>query len=79
MQWSARTHRSDAHTAGLNFSRCWGLWALWEGTGERRFRTLYREHIETHIAMPEYWRDDYMMYSHWIPQFGVFAILRSYD
>jgi hypothetical protein len=69
----------DAHTAGLNFSRCFGLWSLWDATGERRFRDMYMHHIVTHMAMPEYWRDDYLAHAHWIPQFGTFAILRSYE
>jgi hypothetical protein len=69
----------NIHAAGLNFSRTWGLYALWEATGERKFRDMYVEHIETHMAMPEYWRDDYDRYAHWVPNFGVYSILLSYE
>ena len=68
----------SAHQGGLNFSRSWGLWALWQATGDRHYRDLYREHIETHMAMPEYWAQDYYSFAHWVPQFGVYGIAASY-
>jgi len=68
----------NLHAAGLNFSRSWDLLDLYEVTGDRSYRQMYVEHIEAHMAMPQYWRDDYL-YAHWVPQFGVYAILRSYE
>ncbi len=68
-----------AHQGGLNFSRSWGLWALWRATGDRGWRVRYQDHIETHMAMPEYWAHDYYSYSHWVPQFGVYGIALSYE
>ncbi len=70
---------TGAHPAGLSFSRSWGLWALYRASGERRFRDLYIDHLETHLAMPEYWAENYDYYSHWVPQFGVFGIAMSLD
>ena len=67
-----------AHPAGLNFSRAWGLWTLWEATGDLRWRDRYVDHVLTHVEQPEYWADDYLYYAHWVAQFGVYAIALSY-
>lgn len=71
------TEPGSAHAAGLNFSRAWGLWAVFEATGDPRWRTLWLDHVQTHMAMPQYWREGYLDHSHWIPQFGVLAIAMS--
>ena len=65
------------HSAGLNFSRSWGLWTVFEQTGDLAFRDLYVRHILTHMDKPEYWRDDYRQHGHWVPQFGIYAIALS--
>ena len=72
-------HPSSPHSAGLNFSRSWGLWDLYAHTGNITFRNQYMNHIVTHIALPQYWRDDYKKYSHWVAQFGIYAIALSLD
>lgn len=70
-------HPSSPHSAGLNFSRSWGLWDLYTHTGETTYRDQYVNHIVTHMNLPQYWRDDYKKYSHWVAQFGVYAIVLS--
>ena len=70
---------SKPHSGGLNFSRAWGLWALFIETGDEAFRDMYVNHIVTHMESPQYWRDDYRKYSHWVPQFGVYAIALSLE
>ena len=67
------------HSGGLNFSRSWGLWDVYQTTGEKRFLDLYMKHIVTHMNMPQFWRDDYRKYGHWVPQFGIYAIALSLD
>ena len=67
------------HSAGLNFSRCWGLWELYQHTGNPLYRDQYVRHVVTHMNHPEYWRDDYRRYGHWVAQFGVYAIALSMD
>ncbi len=67
------------HLAGLNFSRAWGLWTLFQSTGHQAYRDMYVNHILTHMALPQYWRDDYQKHSHWVPQFGIYAIALSLD
>ncbi len=70
-------HPSSPHSAGLNFSRSWGLWDLYTHTGDTAFRDLYIRHIITHMESPQYWRDDYKKHSHWVAQFGIYAIALS--
>lgn len=88
--WAAEHVRSDldlepltefanAHPAGLNFSRAWGLWTLWQSTGDLLWRDRYVDHVLTHVEQPEYWAEDYYSYSHWVAQFGVYAIALTYE
>ena len=73
-------HRvSLPHTAGLNFSRAWGFWTLFQSTQNLAFRDLYVNHIVTHMNLPEHWRDDYSKHAHWVPQFGIYAIALSIE
>ncbi len=68
-----------AHAAGLNFSRAWGLWSLWNATDDPRWRSLYVDHVMTHLDRPEYWGEDYFAHSHWIPQFGIRALSLTFE
>lgn len=76
---SSVTMFPTTHSAGLNFSRSWGLWTLYRHTKDSAFRDLYVNHIMTHMDMPEYWRDDYRKHGHWVPQFGIYAIALSIE
>jgi len=70
---------TTAHSAGLDFSRAWGLWSLYQATGDVAYLQLYLDHVETWIALPEFWAESYDEYAHWVPQFGVYAIARSFE
>lgn len=72
-------HPAFPHSAGLNFSRCWGLWELFQYTRNPVYRDQYARHFVTHMNHPEYWRDDYKKYGHWVAQFGVYALALSID
>ncbi|WNM57821.1 DUF2891 family protein [Candidatus Nitrospira allomarina] len=76
---SPLTSFPTVHSAGLNFSRSWGLWTVYQHTKDPVFRDLYVNHIATHMHMPQYWRDDYRKHGHWVPQFGIYAIALSFD
>lgn len=71
------TEIGSAFQGGLNFSRAWGLWQLYQSTGDTAWRTRYAEHIGTHMMMPQFWNDPDNMYGFWVPQFGVYAIALS--
>jgi len=70
---------ASVHQAGLNFSRAWGLWHLYRLTGERRFLDAYLQHFESTFERPEIWNGDYDTLSHWVAQFGMLAVVVSYD
>ena len=72
-------HPAFPHSAGLNFSRCWGFWELFQYTKNPVYRDQYVRHFVTHVNHPEYWRDDYKKYGHWVAQFGVYALALSID
>lgn len=67
------------HAAGLNFSRAWGTYAAYRATDDVRLRDLTAALVLGHAAMPDRWRDDYQRHSHWVPQFGIFAIAETLD
>lgn len=71
------TNITSAHTSGLNFSRSWGLWSLHAATGDPAWRSRLVEHVEWQMNHPEYWAEDYLSYSHWVPQFGVYALAQT--
>ncbi|MBI3553272.1 MAG: DUF2891 family protein [Elusimicrobia bacterium] len=68
---------TSPHEAGLNFSRAWGLWSLYRATNDAKYLDAYRALVVWHYRHPQYWRDDYRRHSHWVPQFGIFAIGRA--
>jgi hypothetical protein len=69
---------AKAHISGLNFSRAWGLWSLYEATDDIAYRDLFLDHMITHLEHPQYWAEDYGNYAHWVAQFGVYAISQTY-
>lgn len=70
---------ASVHQAGLNFSRAWGLWNLYRMTGETRFLEAYLRHFKSTFARPDIWNGDYDTLSHWVAQFGMLALIVSYD
>lgn len=66
------------HHHGLNFSRCWGLWALAQASraepAKNAFLDAYIAHFRAGYDQPERWRGDYRGVGHWVPQFGMLAL-----
>lgn len=73
------TQPASVHQAGLNFSRAWGLWGLYAQTGEARFLEAYAQHFDEAFARRDIWDGDYDKYRHWIPQFGLLALVLTHD
>ena len=69
----------NPHTAGLNFSRAWGVYGAWRLLRDPRLLDVWAELVSAHLAMPGYWRSDYWHHAHWVAQFGVFAIAATFD
>jgi hypothetical protein len=59
---------------GLNFSRAWGLWRLYQATGDNRYADAYAAHFREAYGKPGAWRDDHRGAANWTPQFGMFAL-----
>jgi len=68
----------NGHSAGLNFSRAWAFWSLYEATKDRRYRLMFQEHVATLVGLPQYWARNYAVYAHWVAQFGVYALAKTY-
>lgn len=64
--------------AGLNFTRAWALYAAADVTGDATLVARADRLFGAQLAQPEIWREGYADYSHWVAQFGVYALdLRS--
>ena len=62
------------HRHGLNFSRSWGLWALYAATSRLEFADAYAAHYLETMNKPSHWNGNYEGVGHWVAQFGVFAL-----
>src|SRR5262249_51198358 len=66
------------HHHGLNFSRAWGLWALYAasplGDAREGYLKAYAAHFRATYDMPALWRGSYHGVGHWVPQFGMLAL-----
>lgn len=76
------TEPVSIHAHGLNFTRPYALWHLWEATGNSRYRDNYAELVTYQVDHPEFWSLDgsdlgYDV-SHWVAQLGIRAISESY-
>jgi len=64
---------ATAHQGGLNYSRAWGLWTLFQVTGNPEYRQAYEAHLRYMDENRAQWQGDYRRYGHWVAQFGLFA------
>jgi len=72
------TEVSTVHQSGLNFSRAWGLWALYRKTGDQYWLSSYLAHVHQTYDRPAEWKGGYWTVGHWVPQFGMLAVMMSY-
>jgi hypothetical protein len=66
-----------SHEFGANFSRAWGLWEIYRGTGNREFLGSYLAHFEAGYQAWRQMKTDYGRVGHWVAQFGMLALQRS--
>jgi hypothetical protein len=69
---------ASVHQAGLNFSRAWGLWNLYSRTADPSYLRSYLLHFKETFENTRYWKGDYYEVGHWVPQFGMLAIMVTY-
>lgn len=65
------------HHHGQNFSRCWGLWALYAFTGDTRYLDSFLSHFYKNFENYNWWRGDYHTVGHWVAQFGMYALTQA--
>ncbi len=65
---------STDHQFGLNFSRAWGLWDMYDKTGREDVAAAYAAHFENGYAPASNWSGSYEAVGHWVAQFGMFAV-----
>jgi hypothetical protein len=66
------------HVYGLDFSRAWGLWNVWQRTGDQRYLAAYAAHFRRGYEDRSWWAGDYHV-GHWVAQFGVVALMPLFD
>jgi hypothetical protein len=72
------TDPATVHQEGLNFSRAWGLWNVYRQTGDPRYFMAYLRHFNETYGQPKQWDGEYDLVAHWIPQFGMLALIVTY-
>lgn len=80
------TAPGGCHQGGLNFTRSFGLYQLYQLTGNTAFRDNYVELVRYHVGRPDLYIEPsyladpgYDCYSHWVAQVGVRAISESFE
>lgn len=80
------TAPANCHAGGLNFTRAFALYQLFQVTGDTRYRDNYVDLVRYHVGRPDLYIDPsyagnpgYLCYSHWVAQVGVRAISLSYE
>ena len=61
------------HDFGLNFSRAWGLWDMYDKSGRAEILAAYADHLQRGLTPASNWRGSYLAVGHWVAQFGMFA------
>ena len=63
------------HHLAINASRAWGLYCAYLATSEKKWKEAYDEHVQAAIDLHPAWKEDRRAYSHWVPQFTLYAML----
>lgn len=72
-------HLPAVHSAGLTFSRSWGVYAAYRLSGDPALRDTWARLVADQLAREDQWRHGYDTYAHWVAQFGVFSIAATFD
>ena len=80
------TAPGGCHQGGLNFTRSFALFQMYQLTGNTDYRDNYVELVRYHVGRPDLYIDPdylgdpgYMCYSHWVAQVGVRSISESFE
>ncbi len=70
---------ASAHQSGLNFSRSWGLLALFNSTDDPLYLDSAKRYLSAMALSQDKWSLNYQRYAHWLPQFGLFSDRLRYE
>ncbi len=73
------TSPKDIHEKGLNFSRAWGSWYAYNKSNDHNYISSYVDHMETQLNNIDWWKGDDYSVTHWVAQFGVYALTPMYN
>ncbi len=65
---------TDHHLA-INASRAWGFHCAYLATSEKKWKEAYEGQMQASIDLHPVWKDERRPYTHWVPQFILYAIL----
>jgi hypothetical protein len=65
------------HHLSINASRSWGLHCAYLATSDQKWKVAYDKHVQAAINLHPVWKHDRRAYSHWVPQFTLYSMLRD--
>ena len=68
------TVKEPVHHLGIHSSRAWGCAAAFEATRDRHWEVSFMQHMTAASALHPVWRHNGFAYTHWVPQFFVYAL-----
>ena len=68
------TLKAPVHHLGIHSSRAWGCAAAFEATRDRQWEASFIQHMAAASALHPVWRHNGYAYTHWVPQFLVYAL-----
>ena len=69
---------STAHHLAINASRAWGLHSAYLATADEQWKMAYDLHVQASMELHPIWKHDRRAYTHWVPQFTLYAMLMSW-
>ncbi len=65
--------QEKVHHLGMNASRAWGFWAVWQATRQAFWKKAYQANLTASMNLHSQWKADHFSYGHWVPQFTLYA------
>ena len=66
--------KQPVHHLGIHSSRAWGCAAAFEATRDDGWSHSFAQHMAAAAALHPVWRHNGYAYTHWVPQFFVYAL-----
>lgn len=66
--------KGTVHHLGIHASRAWGCAVAHGATKDAAWKVSFEQHIQSAAALHPQWRHDGYAYTHWVPQFLVYAL-----